>query len=150
VDSYSCLTEVVAIFYSLSVSGVAMGRYLNIILIMSDHTFFFNKKIACSSSMSAFMANALNSIMKSTVFCFPCLKILIFYLASAAFVLFVKNKRSGLNIFLFSSLILFYFDLFPFILFLETRVRVRVTRFTLSHSMSHQMTWSQVTEHMEE
>ena len=31
---------------------------------MSCHTFFFNKKIACSLSISAFMASASNSIMK--------------------------------------------------------------------------------------
>ena len=33
------------------------------------------------------MANALNSIMRSAVFCFPCLKNSIFYLTSAIFVL---------------------------------------------------------------
>ena len=49
--------------------------------------FFFNKKIACSSSVSVFIANALNSIMKSAVFFFSCLKDSIFYLASAAFIL---------------------------------------------------------------
>ena len=54
---------------------------------MSGYMFFFNKKIACSSSVSVFMANALNSIMKSAVFFFSCLKDSIFYLASAAFIL---------------------------------------------------------------
>jgi len=77
----------IAIFHSLSVSGTAMDGYPNIVLIMSDHTFFFNKKISSSSSVSVFMANASNLIMKSTMFCFPCLKVLIFYSASAAFVL---------------------------------------------------------------
>jgi len=55
--------------------------------MMSGHTFFFNKKMACSSSISAFIANASNSIMKSAIFFFSCLKDSIFHLASAAFVL---------------------------------------------------------------
>ena len=54
---------------------------------MSDHIFFFNKKMVCSSSVSAFMANMSNFIMKSTVFFFPCLKDSIFYSASVAFIL---------------------------------------------------------------
>ena len=54
---------------------------------MSSHTFFFNKKIVCSSSVSAFMANMSNFIMKSAVFFFPCLKDSIFHLASATFIL---------------------------------------------------------------
>ena len=49
--------------------------------------FFFNKKMVCSSSVFIFMANMLNSIMKSIVFFFPCLKDLIFHSVSAAFVL---------------------------------------------------------------
>ena len=40
--------------------------------------------MACSSSVSAFVANASNSIMKSTVFHLPCLKVSIFHSASAA------------------------------------------------------------------
>jgi len=54
---------------------------------MSGHMFFFNKKIVCSSSVSAFMANMSNSIMKSAMFFFPYLKNSIFHSASAAFVL---------------------------------------------------------------
>ena len=54
---------------------------------MSCHTFFFNRKIVCSLSVSAFIASVLNSIMKSAVFFFPSLKVSIFYSASAAFVL---------------------------------------------------------------
>ena len=54
---------------------------------MLCQTFFFNKKMACSSSVSAYIANALNSIIKSTMFFFPCLKVSIFYSASATFVL---------------------------------------------------------------
>jgi len=52
--------------------------------MMSCHAFFFNKKMACSSSVSAFMASALNSIMKSAVFHFSCLNISIFHSVSAA------------------------------------------------------------------
>ena len=59
-DSYSCLTDVIAIFHSLSISGVVIGGYLSIVLIMSTCIFFFNKKIICSSSVSAFMASTSN------------------------------------------------------------------------------------------
>ena len=40
--------------------------------------------MACSSSVSAFVASASNSIMKSAVFLLPCLKVSIFHSASAA------------------------------------------------------------------
>ena len=78
--------------------------------------FFFNKKIACSLSVLAFMANASNSIMKSAVFCFPCLKDSIFHLASAAFVLLLnvilisltKSSQSWMPSSLSSSLSFFY------------------------------------------
>ena len=86
-DSYPCLTEVIATFHSLSISGATMGGYPNIVLIISYLMFFFNRNIAYSSSVSVFMASALNLIMKSAVFHFSCLKDLIFYLASAAFIL---------------------------------------------------------------
>ena len=57
---------------------------------MSYRTFFFNRKIAYSSSVSAFMASALNSIMKSAVFFFLYLKDSIFHLASITFVLLLN------------------------------------------------------------
>ena len=57
---------------------------------MSYHTFFFSKNIIYSLSVSAFIGSTLSSIMKSTVFCFPCLKNPILYLASATFVLSLK------------------------------------------------------------
>ena len=64
--------------------------------------FFFNKKTACSLSVSAFMASASNLIMKSAVFHFSCLNILIFYSASAALdlslnvvlIFFTKSSQS--------------------------------------------------------
>jgi len=87
VDLYLCPTEVITIFHSLSVSGVAIGRYSNMVLIIFCYTFFFSKNIACSSFVSAFIAKASNSIMKSTVFHFFCLKDFIFYLVSTVFVL---------------------------------------------------------------
>ena len=80
----------IAIFYSFNVFGTAIDGYPKIVLIISAQTFFFNKKIAYSLSMSAFTAKALNSIMKSAMFCFPCLNVSIFYLASAAFVLLLN------------------------------------------------------------
>ena len=43
--------------------------------------------MACSSSVSAFISNVSNSIIKSAIFFFSCLKDSIFHLASAAFVL---------------------------------------------------------------
>ena len=54
------------------------------------HTFFFNRKMTYKSSVSAFMANASNSIIKSTVFFLPCLKVSIFHSASAAFILLLN------------------------------------------------------------
>ena len=80
----------------MSDSGIAMSGYPNIVLIMSYHTFFFSKKIACSLSVSTFVVNASNLIMKSAVFLFPCLKVSIFHLASVVFVL-------SLNVFLISQ-----------------------------------------------
>ena len=55
--------------------------------MMSDHIFFFNKKMVYSSSVSVFITNMSNSIIKSAVFFFPCLKDSIFYLASATFIM---------------------------------------------------------------
>ena len=65
------------------------------VLIIFCHI-FFNRKMAYSLSMSAFIAKALNSIIKSTIFFFPCLKDSILHSASATFVL-------SLNV-IFSSL----------------------------------------------
>ena len=77
-------------FYSLSVFSATIGRYPNIILIMLGHTFFFNKKMVYSLSMSVFMAKTSNLIIKSVVFCFHCLKDSIFYSASAVFILLLN------------------------------------------------------------
>ena len=74
VNSYPCLTDVIATFHSLSVSGATISRYSNIVLIISAHIFFFSKKMACSSSVLAFIANTLNLIIKSTIFFFSYLK----------------------------------------------------------------------------
>ena len=57
---------------------------------MSCQTFFFSRKMVCSSSVSAFMASGLNSIMKSAVFYFSCLKDSILHLASAVFILLLN------------------------------------------------------------
>jgi len=86
-NSYPCPTEVITTFHSLSISGTVIDRYPNMVLIMSCYTFFFSKNIVCRSSVSVFIAKALNSIMKSTVFCFPCLKYFIFHSVSTTFVL---------------------------------------------------------------
>ena len=94
-NSYSCLTDVIVIFHSLSDFSTAIGRYPNIILMISCHTFFLSKNIACNSSVSAFMTRASNFIMKSAVFFFSCLKVSIFYSTSAALVL-------SLNVFFIS------------------------------------------------
>ena len=68
-------------------SGTAIGGYPNIVLMMSTHTFFFNKNITYKSSVSAFITNALNSIMKSVMYFLPCLNVSIFHSASAALLL---------------------------------------------------------------
>jgi len=87
VNSYSYPTDVIVTFHSLSVSRATIGGYSNIVLIMSIHTFFFSKKMVYSLFVLTFMANVSNSIMKSAVFFFSCLKVSIFHLASAALVL---------------------------------------------------------------
>ena len=104
-DLYPCPTDVIATFHSLSDSGIAIGRYPNIVLIILCCTFFFNRKMACSSSVPAFVANASNSIMKSAMFLFPCLNVSIFHLASVAFILllnvvlisFMKSSQSWVS-----------------------------------------------------
>ena len=68
----------------------------SMVLIMSCCIFFFSKNIACRSSISAFIANASNSIMKFAVFCFPCLKDSIFHSVSAPFVLLLNIVLSSL------------------------------------------------------
>ena len=62
---------------------------------MSYCAFFFKRKMTYSSSVSTFMANASNSIIKSAMFFFPYLNVSIFHLAFAAFV-------SSLNVILIS------------------------------------------------
>ena len=57
---------------------------------MSCRTFFFSRKMVCSSSVSAFMVSGLNSIMKSAVFYFSCLKDSILHLAFAVFILLLN------------------------------------------------------------
>ena len=90
IDLYPWPTNVIATFHSLSDSGAAIGRYPSIVLIMLCHTFFFNRNIVYSLSISVFIVRASNSIIKSTVFCFPCLKVLIFYSTSVAFILLLN------------------------------------------------------------
>jgi len=87
VDSYPYPTEIITTFYFLSDFGATIGGYPNIVLMISYHIFFFSKKMACNLSVSAFMAKVLNSIIKFAIFCFSCLKVLIFHLAFSAFVL---------------------------------------------------------------
>jgi len=67
-DSYPYPTEVIATFHSLIISGAAIGRYPSMVLMMSAQTFFFSKffskNIMYMSSVSAFIANVSNSIIK--------------------------------------------------------------------------------------
>ena len=113
---YFCLTDVIATFHSLSESGATIGGYLNIVLITSAYTFFLSKNITCNLSVSTFMARALNSTIKSAMFFFPCLKVLIFYSASVALVLLLnvffisctKSFQSWVPISLSSSLSFFW------------------------------------------
>ena len=87
IDSYLCLTEVIAIFHSLNVSSAAISGYPNIVFIMSILIFFFNNKIVCMSLVSASIANALNLIMKFVMCFLLYLNILIFHSASATLLL---------------------------------------------------------------
>ena len=86
-DLHPYPTEIIT---TLSDSDAAMGGHSSIVLIISCHIFFFSKKMACSSSVSTFITKALNSIIKSAIFCFPYLKVLIFHLVSAAFILLLN------------------------------------------------------------
>jgi len=60
--------------------------------------FFFNKKIAYSSSVSAFMVSVSNLIMKLAVFRFSCLKNSILHSVLAAFVLLLNVVLISLTI----------------------------------------------------
>ena len=91
-NSYPCLTDVITTFHSFNVSDAPISKYPSIVLIMSDHTFFFNKKIMYNLSVSVFIANALNSIMKLAMFFLPCLKVSIFHSTSATFVIDLGPK----------------------------------------------------------
>ena len=99
---------------------------------MFCQTFFFNKKMACSSSISAFMASVSNSIMKSVVFCFPCLKNSILHSASAIFVLllnvvlisFTKSFQSWVLISSSSLLNFFYAYISAIPLLRQARIAV--------------------------
>ena len=96
-------------FYSLSNSGTTIGRYLNIVLMISCHTFFFSKKMVYSLSVSIFMAKASNSIIKSTMFFFPYLKDSILHSTSTVFILssLTNSSQFWVSNFLSSSLSFF-------------------------------------------
>ena len=79
VNSYSCPTNVIAVFHSLSYVGTAMGRYSNMVLIMSLLIFFFSTNITWMLLVLAFIANVSNSIIKLVMCFFSCLNVLILY-----------------------------------------------------------------------
>ena len=64
-------------------------------MIIFAQTFFLSKNIVCRSFLSAFMARALNSIIKSAMFFFLCLNISIFHSASTTFVLLLNIFSSS-------------------------------------------------------
>jgi len=99
---YPCLTNVIATFHSLNISSIFISEYSSIILMILACIFFFNTKITCNLFVSACMASTSNSIMKSTIFFFSYLKVLIFHSAFIALVL-------SLNIFFISCTKLFQF-----------------------------------------
>jgi len=90
VDSYLCPTEVIATFHSLSILGAAIGGYSSIVLMMSAQTFFLSKNIVYMSSVSAFVTNTLNSIIKLAMYFLPCWNVSIFYSTYAALLLSLK------------------------------------------------------------
>ena len=87
---YLCSTEAITTFHSLSVSGATMNGYSNMVLMMSCYMFFFSKNIAYRLFVSAFIAKTSNSIMKSAMFCFFCLKNSNFHSVSTTFVLLLN------------------------------------------------------------
>ena len=74
----------------MSVFGAAIGGYPNMVLMMSAHM-FFNKNIVCRLSVSAFIANASNLIIKPAICFLPCQNISIFHLVSAALLLLLNT-----------------------------------------------------------
>ena len=94
---YLCPTEVITIFYSLSISGTTISGYFNIVFIMSVWIFIFSKNIICRSFISAFIANVLNSIIKLVMCFFPYLNVFIFYLTSTILLLLLNIILSSLT-----------------------------------------------------
>jgi len=87
---YPYLIDIIAVFHSLSNVGTVMSSYFSIVLIMSL-LIFFNRNIACILSVSVFMANTSNSIMKSVICFFSCLNNLIFHSMFAILLLLLKS-----------------------------------------------------------
>ena len=81
----------IATFHSLSSSSATISRYPNVILTILSLTFFFNKKIVYMLTISAFITNASNFIMKLAMCFFSCLKVSILHLASAVLLLLLNN-----------------------------------------------------------
>ena len=77
-------------FYFLSISGTTISGYPSIVLIMFILTFFSNKNIMCILFVSAFMANALNLIMKLAIYFLSYLNVSIFHLTSTTFLLLLN------------------------------------------------------------
>ena len=69
----------IAVFHSLSYVGTAMGRYFNMVLIISLLIFFFSTNITWMLLVLAFIANVSNSIIKLVMCFFSCLNVLILY-----------------------------------------------------------------------
>ena len=114
-NSYPCSTEVIATFYSLSISNAAISRYSSIVLIISAQIFFFNRNITCMSLVFTFIAKALNSIMKLAMCFLHCQNVLIFHLASAVLLLSLKtvlisltNSSQSQESLMSSSLLIFF------------------------------------------
>ena len=115
---YGCFIEVIATFYSLSVSGTVIGGYPNIVLIISIWTFFFNKKIAYMLFVFTFMASASNSIMKSAMCFLSYQNIFIFYLMSATLLLLLNAVLIS-DKFIPILYIFFVFYLIDFLLYID-------------------------------
>ena len=64
-DSYHCLSNLIATFHSLSDFGAVISGYPNIVLIISLLTFFFNKKIMCILSVSCYDLKSLEFRQKN-------------------------------------------------------------------------------------
>jgi len=117
VDFYFCSTDVITTFHSFNVSGPAISRYSNIILIMSALTFFFNKNIAYILLVLVSMAHASNLIIEVSNM-LPSLLECLDLLFSICYLVFVTEYYFDFSDKLIPILGIFFFYLVNFLLYI--------------------------------